>query len=348
MTSNGRPRRPPAPPFSPNPFRFADALSSDALAKAIDSTPEIRPHLVEGFILEHSVNIISSAPGQGKTCIILMVATQGSVALPVFGDLEVPRPLTTYIFCPERPSYELRERCKKIRKFVPYDLSRIVFDDGMTGLVDLSKTSCEDTIFFSIDRHCPHGIDIFAVDGLYGMSRKPLASEETANSILRFNSKLMNNFGCSPYYNHHFAKTKYDNSGIALPPNPFGSQFLYANATGTYNFERLPGPNLSTLKLAKDTVSGLISEITLSFDHETFSMVSIGQSTGRAEKEKLRRFINACLQTSKEFSYDDLSKQCNLRIDTIRRYISPWVAENRISNVNPNGVKALFKTLASV
>lgn len=279
---------------------------------------------------------------------MLMVALQGSVGLPVFGDLEVPRPITSYIFCPERPGEELKERCRKIHKAIPYDVSHFVIDEGMVGITDVSDERSISAIFHAIERNCPNGIDIFIVDGLYGMIKKPLSNEETANTILRFNARLIKEFGCAIYYNHHWTKTKYDNRGTVLPPNPFGSVFIYANATGTFLFERLPGDNLSSLKLDKDTVSGLIKEFTFSFDSETFTMESIGQSTGKAQHEKLRRFINACQQTSKEFTYNDLLHQCDLRIDTIKRHLAPWVKESKIVNLSPNGSKALFKVVTTI
>lgn len=339
----------PAPiQFAPDSFRSSDALTGAALAAAIEATPEIRPHLIEGFILQHSVNIVSSPTGHGKSCLILMMATQGSVGMPVFGDLAVPRPLSTYIFCPERSGEELRERLRKIKAVIPYDLNRITIDEGMVGTTDVTSEICIQSIFRAIDRNAPHGVDIFVIDGLYGMTRKPLSNEETANVILRFNARLIKEFGCAIYYNHHWAKNKYDSGGTILPPNPFGSVFLYAHATGTFLFNRLPTENLSTMKLDKDTVNSLIREFTFSFDPETFTMESIGQSTGKAQHEKLRRFINACHQTGKEFTYADLLKQCDLRIDTIKRHVSPWVKENKLNNLTTNGNKALFKVLSPV
>lgn len=348
MTNNGKPKRPPPPKFLPCPLRSRDAITGKTLADEIARTPENRPYLVENLILEKSVTMMAAEPGTGKSCVLATIFCEASVALPVFGQLSVPRPLTTYVFCPERPAYELKERCRKIGKIVPYDVNRLLFDEGMTGLVDLSNPKSIEQIFYGIDRNAPNGIDIFAIEGLYGMTRKPLASEETANMLYRFNARLMSEFDCAIWYNHHTTKKRRAEDGTELPPQWFGSQFIMANVTGAYTLERLPKENYVQLTQNKDTVSGLANKLSLTFDPETFTVRMGNGSDGMGGKEKARRFVNACLSTSKMFTYDDLEAASNLCHSTTSKLIMEWVAERRITNTKPNGHKALYRAEASV
>lgn len=339
MNTNGKP----PPPFTPNEFRHHDAITGQALADAIEHTEEARPYLVENLILAESLTLISSDPGQGKTCITLMIASQGSIAVPVFGDLHVPKPFTTYIFCPERSSREMRERLKLIRQTIPFDVNRIIIDDGMRGLVNLENPRSKEALFQSIHRNATNGIDLLIVDALYGMTAKPLASEETANMLYRFNARVLREFNCNILYNNHNTKTRFTGDGSTLPPNPFGSQMIMANATAAFTFGRLPGPHLSQLKMVKDTVSGLANEITLTFDPETFTLSSLGAQGIRSRKEKLRRYLNTCHHDSKLCSYDDMSKASDLGNDSVKRYISPWVHLKKIVNTSDRGFKALWR-----
>lgn len=332
-----------------NDYRHHHALTGADLQADIEKTPEIRPVYIDELVLEESVVMLASPPGQGKSCLLLTMIAHASLGLPVFGQLRCPRPLRCYVFCPERSAKELKERFKKIQRIIPANMDNIVFDDGMTGKVDISLQQSRDAIYREMDRLAQgNKYDIFFVEGLYGMTRLPLAKEETANLFYRFHSEMIANMGCSIWESHHTKRIQRTWKGEELPPEWFGSQFLMANATGAYLFERLPEKFKSHITMGKDTVSGLANELAFTFDPETFTM-SIDESSEHVSgKERVRIFVNSCLQTGKPFTYDSLIHITNLSQSTLTRTVMTWVKEGKVSNVSGSGKKGLYQVLAPV
>lgn len=331
-----------------HPFRLHYAITGTELVASIEATEASRPVLIESLALEETSLMISSPPGQGKSAIMLTAVAQSSVPLPVFNELPCPRALRSYVFCPERSARELKERMKSIRKAVDYNPENIAFDDGMTGIVDIGNQFSRDQIALEIERVMPKGIDIFYVEGMYAMTRKPLASEEAAQEFYRFGAELFGRFGpICIWYSNHTRKAQTNYKGEELPLVFFGSQLLLANVTGAYIFERI-GNKQSKLKQFKDTVSGLADELIFDFDAETFTTSLNTSSTLITGREKVRIFVNSCHRDGKTFNYDQLAFVSNLQHSTLERIILREVAEKRIINLKPKGAKALYQALAPI
>lgn len=338
----------PITPFV-DPYRHHQALTGVALQHDIDATPEVRPVYIDELVLEESVVMLASPPGQGKSCLLLTMIAHASAGLPVFGQLRCPRPLRCYVFCPERSARELKERFRKIQRAIPAVMENIVFDDGMTGKVDIALQGSRDSIYREMDRLSKGTkYDIFFIEGLYGMTRLPLAKEETANLFYRFHSEMIARMGCSIWESHHTKKIQRNWKGEELPAEWFGSQFLMANATGAYLFQRLPQAYKSHITMGKDTVSGLASELGFTFDPETFTMEVDVSSEHVSGKERIRIFVNTCLQTGKTFDYTQLTHISKLSQSTLTRTLMTWVKEGKIINVNGNGQKGLYRVLGLV
>lgn len=331
-------------------YRRNPPLFGKALRDAINATPSIRPVLIEDFVLEESVMMVSAKPGCGKTCLLLTVIAQGTLGLPVFGHLPVPHPLRIYIGCPERKALEIHERLKTMQeKGINYDENNLCIDDGYTGLLDISNELSAKEVVSGAKAAFPNGVDLVCFEGMYGMTKKPLSSEEAANEFYRFNAMLIATLKCSIWYSHHTKKTQHDKEGNELPDNWFGSQFLMANVTAAYLLERVKGKrNQSRMKQQKDTVSGIADELIFDFDPETFTL-TLDRDTGLlSNKERLRAFVNSCYRTSKTFTYDDLSRFSDLSHSTIARAILAWVKSGAIKNTSGNGHKGLYSALAPV
>lgn len=330
-----------ATPAAIYPLRTKPPLHGEALQAAINTTPPIRPALIEALVLQKSVTMIAAAPGQGKSTLILTILAQACAGLNVFGTLAVPRPLRVYVFCPERDATELYERLHTIQQFIPIDVNNLCIDDGMTGTVDIASLGCINEIKRSVRTAFPQGVDLFCVEGMYGMTRLPMADEKTANLFYRFNAEMIREFGCSLWYSNHTKKVQHARDGEALATSYFGSQFIMANVTGAYIFERT-GEGRSRIYQQKDTVSGLANEMKFKFDAERFVLEMDYGEGGVPAKERLRQFINACCATKKTFTYEEVARLTNLSRSGVMSLLAAHVASGAVINTNPKGVKALY------
>lgn len=323
-------------------YRKAPPLFGAALDAAIATTPPVRPFLIEGILLQESVTMVAAEPGTGKSSLLLSVAVPASIGSDVFGSQKVLRPLKVYIFCPERSATELRERLHTIRQFIPFDTNNICIDDGMTGTVDISNPLCINEIKSGIRTAFPKGCDLFCVEGMYGMSRLPLASEETANLFYRFNADMIREFGLSIWYSNHTTKRRKDWKGNDLALQFFGSQMLLANVTAAYVFERLTEKNVSRLFMFKDTVSGLASEMRFQYDAERCLLDSLGATAGA---DRLRQFLTGLAASNGTFTYADAQRVTDLSRSQLMRLLTGQVDLGIIDNTSANGKKALYKVL---
>lgn len=318
-------------------------LFGASLEAAIDATPEIRPALIEGLVLEESVTMVAAEGGKGKSTVLLSMVVPACAGLLAFGSQKVNRPLRVYVFCPERSARELRERLGTIRKFIPYNPINLAIDDGMVGIVDISNPLIVDEI--KTRMRIPwagDGPDLFCVEGMYGMTRLPLAKEETANLFYRFNSMLIQEFKCSVWYSTHCKKRQQNYKGEDLELQYFGSTFLLANVTAAYIFERMEQKNRSRMKQFKDTVSGLADELIFQYDPERSVLETVGAGNS---KEALRQFINSSFANGGTFRYDDAEHVTHLSRSALMNLLAGQVADGNIINVNAKGIKALYRVL---
>lgn len=324
------------------PYASEPPLFGATLEAAIDTTPEVRPALIEGLVLEESVTMIAAEGGKGKSTVLLSMVVPACAGLLAFGSQRVMRPLRVYVFCPERSARELRERIKTIRKFIPYNPANLAIDDKLVGLVDISNPFMIDEIRQRMRVPWPEGPDLLCIEGMYGMTRLPLADEKTANLFYRFNSILIKEFKCSIWYSTHCKKRQQNYKGEDIELQYFGSTFLLANVTAAYIFERLDQKNQSRMRQFKDTVSGLVEELTFQYDPERSLLETIGAGSS---KESLRQFLNATFNNGGTFRYSDAEHVTHLSRSALMDLLTGQVAEGIIINTSTKGTKALYRVL---
>lgn len=333
--------------------RQRPALWAAPLRKAISATPSVRASLIEELLPEQAIIMMASPPGQGKSCVLLTMLAQASLGLPVFKHLPCAHPLRAFVICPERPATELYERLHKMEECgFPYG-DCLGIDDGLVGLVDIANASSTKLVRAELDRFAaaqnPPGIDLICFEGMYGMSRKPLASEEAANDFARWNAELQYNYKCALWYSHHTRKGAKRDNGEDLPLVWFGSQMLMAQVTGAFIFERMKDQhNRCKMENQKDTVSGLAAELIFDYDAETFTVELSADLGLLSSLQRLKSYINASARTGSTFTYDGLETQTNLSHSSIQRRLVNWVAEGAIINTNKQGCKALYRALRPV
>jgi hypothetical protein len=335
--------------------RQRPAVWGAELDRAIAETPAIRPALIEDLLPQGSIIMNSSPSGEGKSVVMLTMVGQATRGLPVFNHLACLRPLRIFILCPERPATELFERVRNMKNAgAQWDSNRVCIDDGLVGLVDIANDSSMNAVMSEIDRFAtsqePQGVDLICFEGMYAMSRKPLASEEAANDFARWNAVLQYRYkGCSLWYSNHTLKDRVDGSGNQLPRTFFGSTMIMAQVTGAYIFERIKGTSTrSRMKNHKDTVSGLANELIFDYDPESFT-VELARDTGLVTaRERLRNFVNACYREGKAFELSDLKRISDLSHSTLKRAQAEWIAMGAIRNLNHNGQRALYTVLRPI
>lgn len=184
------------------------ALTDKKLEESIHKAQESRPPLIEGFIHEGSVVMVSSDPGVGKSTITACWMAQASLGLPVFGHLFVPRPLLIYYVPFERGATEILERFKHIETAIPADYRNIFVNENFMGMNVINERHADEII--GTIRHDLAGrhLDILVLDPIYASVAGGLSSDEQATQFTRFSTRIQTEFKCANYLNHHTTKDR--------------------------------------------------------------------------------------------------------------------------------------------
>ena len=94
-------------------------ITGQLLKHEVHETPPERLPLVEGLIYEKSILMTTADPAIGKSTIMACAIAQMSTGLPVFGFLNVPRPLRCYYVPFERGRHEIIERFRLLESVIP-------------------------------------------------------------------------------------------------------------------------------------------------------------------------------------------------------------------------------------
>jgi len=316
-------------------------ITGDTLFSLVNSPKPKRPELVEGFLYEKSCIMLAADPGCGKSILTLQLAMSASIGAPLFGILNIPRPLRTYYIQRERPKEEILERMEAMQNVLKWDKHSIVIDDG-TQPLSFVKEKHGDFIIRRIMKHTP---DIIIIDPLYA-GHSGLKDEETVSKLCGFLNILQFKTGASLVINHHTIKSSYTQKGDKIEKDdPFyGSQFIKAFITGSYHVTRLGNGILLTNK--KDSHSNLLNKIELAYDHESYTLMGKVSKMGSADR--LQLLLRHYYENNKLVSFNEIQAHLGVSTVMLRKLISIQVQKNIFKNVSPPGKKAYYKVMVKI
>lgn len=309
-------------------------LTGHALDLAINKTADERPALIEGFLYEQSVLMVSADPGCGKSTVVACAIAQMSAGLPVFNQLHVPKPVFSYYIPFERGAQEIEERFKQMRHTIPMDFNNIAVNENFVGY-NVVNDNHADEMIFNIRKDCEHHggrPDLIIMDPIYAAVSGGLSTDEKASQFVRFSARLVKEFHCSIWMNHHTVKTSYDGEGRAVQKDdPFyGSQWLKAHCTAAYYMKRDEKDGVVMFK-KKDSHGNLISKIPLAYDPDTYSSFIEGDfENALPAKDRAISFLRICRKNKKTFTFREF-EGCLQGISTSRARVllnTPPIAES--------------------
>ena len=324
------------------------SLTGTNLKNAINEIHPERKALIEGFLHERSILMMSADPGAGKSTITAQAIAQMSCGLPVFGCLFVPRPIKCYYLSFERGREEILERLKVMQEIIPMDFNNIYINDSFIGYNVLDITHA-DFIIKAINHDCINP-DVVFIDPIYASVSGGLSTDEKASQFCRFSARLQSIIGCSNWLNHHTTKESYSNDGTVIEKSdPFyGSQWLKAHCTAAYYLKRKDGG--TTLLNKKDSQNNLIKKIVLEYNAEDYISFIDQKNMEIPAMDRLKMFLrNKWKSDDKTFYYDQL-ETCLQPLSTSRlRFLTGqvWFRES-VSVSKSSGKKSLYTVLKDV
>ena len=330
------------------------ALSGEELKQRINSAKETRPPLIEGLIHEGSVIMTSSEPGAGKSVLTACIMAQASLALPVFGQLFVPRPLNCYYIPFERGAQEIEERFKHIQESIPIAYEHISINDSFMGMNVINERHA-DEIFSRIksdaDRCFGGKIDIIFLDPIISAVAGGIGNEDRASMLTRFTTRLQVAFGCALWMNHHTTKDTYTSDGSKIEKDdPFyGSQYLKAHCTGGFFMQRRAADAGPVLTCKKDSHSCLLPKIELIYEPETYTVFMQGLGKSIPAKDRLLMAYRTFRSANKTVTFREI-QGCMMGVSDshLRDLLRTPPFNTAFKMISSNGSNTLYKPEAEI
>jgi RecA-family ATPase len=323
-------------------------ITGSELRYEIHETPPERLPLIEGLLYEKSVLMTTADPAIGKSTIMACAIAQMSAGLPVFGYLNVPRPLKCYYVPFERGRHEIEERLRILETVIPINYNYIVINDNFIGM-DVTNPDHADEIIETIRQDIPFGLDVFLGDPMYACVRGGLSSDEKASQVTNFSARIIKEFGCSNWWNHHNVKDSYGSDGKKInKTDPFyGSIWLKAHATAAYYMGRSETGG-TVLEQKKDSIGSCLEKIILDYDEDTHISRAVNLQESSVIKDRAMLFLRRCFHQKTTFTFKQFlaqlgGVQSGVSVSYARSLLSTPPAVDNVTKVISSGHATLYK-----
>jgi RecA-family ATPase len=281
-----------------------EALTGDKLLEAIKSSKDQRTPLVDGLLYDKTILMVAAPAGVGKSTISTQIAIEMAAGLPVFGGFKTTRPLKVLYCQTERPILEFLERAEVVSRTHPIVKENLVVTDSYK-ILNMLKEEHVATIIKCILRDCPNP-DIIFFDPIYPMVSGGLSKDEPASAFCRAMSLIQKYTGASLYLNHHTVKPTQDRDGFVVEKDDafYGSVWLKALVTGSYNIKETKDKTGVTLSRKKDNYNCLHRTIKLEYDPSTELCHIL--TDGLDPQDKYQNFLSSKQVDMKEFTFNEV------------------------------------------
>ena len=316
---------------------FGDELER-RLSEKVIHTP-----IVTGLLYEGASLMISSQPAAGKSVLAIQAAYQISNGFPLFGVLEVSKPIRVWYIQMERSEKESLERIQLMRGENKVPLSNLFIDVELQPLNFLNPEHFN----YVLKRGQEIQPGLIIIDPLYGIATG-LSKDEIGSNVAKILTMLKKKLNCALWINHHTVKNLHeivDGKKVAKEDPFYGAQWLKAHVTASYL--ALQNEQGITLYRKKDSHGVILKEINLCFDHETY--LSTMETSDLTVWERYRLYINTLFRSGKKtFYFSDAMLALRCTPNTLREIHRTPQYTSAIKFTKSNGKKTLYEIMREV
>jgi len=317
-------------------------LFGESLKLKLGEKIEHKP-IITGLIYEGASVFFFSQPGLGKSTVSIDAALCVANGLPVFGCLYVPFPMKVWYIQMERHVIESLERLQKMVVGTKLSLDNLYIDPELQAINILNDQHFN----LLIKRGKEIGAPLTMIDPTYGLA-SGLSKDEIGSEVVKRLTILKKECSTTLWLNHHSTKSTYeviDGKRVKKDKPMFGSQWLYAHATGVYFVSM--GENGLLLEKEKDSHGNLLSKIELSFDDETYLSTMLTQDLTHEERYAI--YVNKFFgKVDNVFTFDEALEHLKCPKSQLRSINRTPRFQASFDIVKSNGHKSLYRVISLV
>ena len=250
-------------------------MTGDELRAIVLTPPPLPLPLIDRFLFERCVMMITGETGKGKSIISAQIGLSCSLPSPLFGQLAIATPRRVYFMQCEGSVEEQLRRLHFMQQAVGWNPDWLYWDARKADRLNvLSAASCKrklDQIGNAFKEGVP---DIVEIDPIYKVCGGDLAKAEPALALIDFCDELLARFKCAVVLIHHPHRDRQDQQGRKLIEDDsyYGHSFLKNHVEASYAFHQLPDGLTSQLKLLKKREDNMLPLLTLCYHPETYTV----------------------------------------------------------------------------
>lgn len=296
-------------------FISGDKLRDDLLNLTITRQP-----LIDEFIFERDIFLLSSDSGAGKSIFSLnLLASLSFAAGKRFLGCKVMRSAKTLYIQLEGDYEESIERLREMEK------GGLIIDEKNVCIVEEKTLNVSDESsvmsFLKSLNDIKFNPEVIIIDPIYKLCHGDISKGEFALAVIRFSDILYNKYHCTNILIHHNTKDSYamDGSKIQKDDSFYGHSFIKNHVRTSYQM-KITGENKRQLLQKKGRGSDTIRCINIEYDPDTFILNQDSETRKRPGEavERILSFIQELGQKDKTTNSTEVMKECDISYARLR------------------------------
>ena len=301
--------------------------------------------LVEDFLYQHTVTMWASDPGTGKSVLATQLAISLSSGTPVFGVLEVPKPVPVYYLQLEGHYAEFIQRMRYMRQVVPITPDHLCWDS--TAHLNVLRDDHVNSLIKRIEEWWQVPA-LIVIDPIYMAVSGGLSKDEPSSAFVRFSSILRETFGAAILLIHHTHKPIYQNGKMVEEDDPsYGSQWLKAHVDVNYILKKSGAEHEGvTFYNKKARGANVYKCLALTYHPETYTCsVDLKAKEGKALIRVLA-FLDECRKQNRTTNFSEIASTVGVSHAHLRRLQGDSALTDHVEFITTNGHKTLWKPVS--
>lgn len=319
-----------------------DPRTGAELLSDIQNLEITRKPIVEEFIYERDIILMSADSGVGKSTIVAQMAMSLSSGTPLFGALNT-RKVKVYVIQVEGDYEESIERIRFMSKVLPFDADYLCWDENR--MLDVSN---KDGINMAIDRikSKMEKPDVIFIDPIYKLSTKDISTGEGALMIVNFSDRLYDYFGSTNFLVHHNTKDDFtivDGKAQKKKDSYYGHSFIKNHVRTSYSLTQNDSKDQPTLTRKKGRGSDTLHKIELIYNPVTMTCELAREDKNFDALARINRFLDSKKIMGKTTNFNETMESCFVSQAQLRRL--KHNVENRLEITKDKFGKELWKII---